>query len=246
MANWEPMTVEDAISKISDNVFVLPVIQRRLVWNEEKMELLYDTLLKGNSFGGIMIIEEEKNTKPLFAYRTFSKDGEMVNSINLENLIQSQYFVIDGQQRLQSFYIGIMGSINGKILYFDLFSDYNNLEFDFEFENDSSNLPKINKDRSESGIEECKWYPANQLFRKLKTTNDEDITADEIIGAEKITDDIKKRHIKKNVQRFYKNIFSTKHIGIAKVTVNKQLSEIANKQRIVELFRRLNDGGMRC
>src|SRR4030043_1262826 len=156
MANWEPITVVDAISKISDNIFVLPVIQRRLVWNEEKMELLFDTLLKGNSFGGIMVIEEERNTKPLFAFRYFTKDGSFIDSINLENLNQNQLFVIDGQQRLQSFYMGIMGSINGKILYFDLFSDYNNMEFEFEFENDSVKLPKINSDRLDKGFKEHK------------------------------------------------------------------------------------------
>ena len=56
MANWESKTVSEVISKISDNYYVLPVIQRRLVWDEDKMELLFDTLLKGNSFGGIMVL----------------------------------------------------------------------------------------------------------------------------------------------------------------------------------------------
>jgi uncharacterized protein with ParB-like and HNH nuclease domain len=106
------------------------------------MEMLFDTLLKGNSFGGIMVIEEEKDTKPLFAFRPFTKDGSAISSISIENLPQNHYFIIDGQQRLQTFYMGIMGSINDKILYFDLFSDYPNLEFDFEFENDESKLPK--------------------------------------------------------------------------------------------------------
>ena len=245
MANWEPITVVDAISKISDNIFVLPVIQRRLVWNEEKMELLFDTLLKGNSFGGIMVIEEERNTKPLFAFRYFTKDGSFIDSINLENLNQNQLFVIDGQQRLQSFYMGITGSINGKILYFDLFSDYNNMEFEFEFENDSVNLPKINSDRLDKELKEHKWYPVTQLLKQLKDTNDEDYIADKIIEAEGLTEEIKQTHVRKNVRTFYKNLFTVKHVGIAKVTMNKKLDEIANRQRIVELFRRLNDGGTR-
>ena len=244
MANWDPITVAEVLSKISDNIFVLPVIQRRLVWNEDKMELLFDTLLKGNSFGGIMVIEEEKETKPLFAFRYFSKDGSLIDSINLERLNQNQYFVIDGQQRLQSFYMGIMGSFNGKILYFDLFSDYNNLEFDFDFENDAARLPKLNSDRLDQGLKEHKWYPVNQLFKLLKDANDEDYIADKIVKAEGVTDDeIKKLHITKNVRTFFKNIFYGKHIGIAKVTMNKNLEEVSNRQRIVELFRRLNDGG---
>lgn len=246
MANWEPITVAEVLSKISDNVYVLPVIQRRLVWNEDKMELLFDTLLKGNSFGGIMVIEEEKETKPLFAFRYFTKDGSLIDSINLEKLNQNHYFVIDGQQRLQSFYMGIMGSINGKILFFDLFSDYNNLEFDFEFESDASRLPKINSDKVDQKLKEHKWYPVNQLFKLLKDANDEDYIADRIIKSEGLADDeLKELHVTKNVRTFFKNVFYGKHIGIAKVTTNKNLDEVSNRQRIVELFRRLNDGGTR-
>lgn len=170
MANWESITVAEAIIKISENNFVLPVIQRRLVWEEEKMELLYDTLLKSNSFGGIMVIEEEKNAKPLFSFRYFTKDGSPLSSINVETLTYNQYFIIDGQQRLQSFYIGLQGSINGKLLYFDLFSDYKNLEFDFKFENDQNKLPKKDNERAENVIKEHRWYLASNLFKRLKET----------------------------------------------------------------------------
>ena len=107
MAIWKSYRVSDAITEIEDEKFVLPVIQRRLVWDEEKMELLFDTLLKGDSFGGIMVIEEEKDSKPLFNYRPFTKDGSSIQSREIEKLTQQQFFVIDGQQRLQSFYIGL-------------------------------------------------------------------------------------------------------------------------------------------
>ena len=103
-----------------------------LVWDEEKMELLFDTLLKGDSFGGIMVIEEEKDSEPLFSFRPFTSDGGSIKSSEVTALDKSQYFVIDGQQRLQTFYIGLKGTINGKVLYFDLFSDYN-LEYEFKF-----------------------------------------------------------------------------------------------------------------
>ncbi len=125
MAIWKTFRVADVVTEIDEEVFVLPVIQRSLVWEEEKMELLFDTLLKGDSFGGIMVIEEEKDTKPLFNYRPFTKDGNFIPSREVEKLKRQQFFVIDGQQRLQTFYIGLKGSINGKVLYFDLFSDYN-------------------------------------------------------------------------------------------------------------------------
>ena len=242
MAIWKTCRIADIINEISDEKFVLPVIQRPLVWTEEKMELLFDTLLKGDSFGGVMVIEEEKETKPLFNYRPFTKDGDLISSRQVDKLTQLQNFVIDGQQRLQTFYIGLKGSINGKVLYFDLYSDFNT-EFEFKFENDTLKLPKQSKDNADRTIPEHNWYLASGLLKRLKDTNDEDQVASEIISAQSITDDTKKTHITKNVKAFYKNVITAETLGISKVVINKSFNETVNRQRIVELFRRLNDGG---
>lgn len=243
MANWVAFSVAEVVSEIYDNIYVLPVIQRRLVWTEEKMELLFDTLLKGNSFGGIICIEEEKESEPLFAFRYFTKDGKQITSIQKNRLDQKQCFVIDGQQRLQSFYIGLLGSLEGKILYFDLFSDYNNLEFTFKFEGDENKLPKYDNDRDKDSIKEHRWYSVTSLYNRLKTTNDEDQVTDEVIKALEISKEEEKEHVSRNIRMFYKNIFTAKNIGISKLNINKAMDKKSNRQRIVELFRRLNDGG---
>ncbi len=242
MAIWKSYRVSDIITEIEDKKFVLPVIQRRLVWDEEKMELLFDTLLKGDSFGGIMVIEEEKNSKPLFSFRTFTKDGDIIASIQVDQLTQLQDFVIDGQQRLQSFYIGLKGSINGQVLYFDLFSDYK-IQFEFKFENDANKLPKQSKDNNaDRAIPEHNWYLASSLLKRLKETHDNEQVASEIIANQNIIDDIKKTHINRNVSAFFRNVITSETLGISKVVINKSYDETANRQRIVELFRRLNDG----
>ncbi|MBT4576350.1 MAG: DUF262 domain-containing protein, partial [Candidatus Cloacimonetes bacterium] len=242
MAIWKSYRISDILTEIEDEKFVLPVIQRRLVWNEEKMELLFDTLLKGDSFGGIMVIEEEKSSKPLFNYRPFTRDGSSIQSRKIDTITQQQFFVIDGQQRLQSFYIGLKGSINGKVMYFDLFSDFNT-EFEFMFKNSELNLPIRSKDSGDRKIEEHCWYLASSLLKRLKDTNDEDQVAEEIIHSKKLSDVLQKTHIRKNVKAFYKNTITAESVGISKVFINKTFDEIDNKQRIVELFRRLNDGG---
>ena len=242
MAIWKAYRISDVITEVEDEKFVLPVIQRRLVWDEEKMELLFDTLLKGDSFGGIMVIVEEKGSKPLFNYRPFTKDGGIIPSREIDKLTQQQLFVIDGQQRIQSFYIGLKGSINGKVMYFDLFSDFNS-EFEFKFENSETKLPKQCKDNAERTVPEHYWYLVSSLLKRLKDTNDEDQVADEIILSNKIEDGTKKKHIRKNVKAFYKNVITAETFGISQVSINKTFDEVSNKQRIVELFRRLNDGG---
>lgn len=244
MAIWKTYRVADVVNEIEEDKFVLPVIQRSLVWTEDKMELLFDTLLKGDSFGGIMVIEEEKDTKPLFNYRPFTKDGYFIPSGQVDTLKQNQFFVIDGQQRLQTFYIGLKGTINGKNLYFDLFSNFNS-EYEFKFEKDENKLPEKSKENIDRNIQEHFWYPAKELLRRLKDTNDEDQVADEIIKKKDIAEDNEKSHITKNVKAFYKNVITAETLGLSKVVINKSRPEIENRQRIVELFRRLNDGGTR-
>ena len=245
MANWTNLSVKETIRKIKDEEIVLPVIQRRLVWSEEQIELLFDSLLKGNSFGAIICIEEEKDNRPLFAYRVFSRDGNNVASIEVETLSKTQWFIIDGQQRLQSFYIGLTGTLNGKRLYFDLLSDYINSEYDFKFAINNDELPKNNKERDNTNntVSDCLWWPVDNLFQRLSTTNKAREVAKEIIKKANIDDSIKIDIIETNVQDFFDAVFAYESVGISKVSINKDKNALENRQRIVELFRRLNDGG---
>lgn len=243
MAVWKSNRLYEVVTQIEDNTFVLPVMQRRLVWDENKMELLFDTLLKGNSFGGIMVLEEETNSTPLFAFRSFTKDGSPEKSVNHPTLNFKRFLVIDGQQRLQTFYIGLLGNFNGKVLYFDIFSDYENLEYDFKFESNFTNLPKLFNEKNK--IKKCNWYSVNDLYNRLKATRDESKVAKEIIKNQNIVDEVEKDHITENVKLFYKNVFDKENIGLSIVYIDKTTDETANRQRVVELFRRLNDGGTR-
>jgi hypothetical protein len=243
MANWSSLSVKSTITKIKDGEIVLPVIQRRLVWTEDKMELLFDSLLKGNSFGAIICIEEEKDAKPLFAFREFTRNGNNVSSTEVEELSKTQWFIIDGQQRLQSFYISLVGTFNGRRLFFDLYSDYEEGEYDFRFAVKAEDLPKTNKEKSESSIGECLWYPIDDLYQRLSVTTKARQVAKEIVAKLKIEDEVKRECIETTVQDFSDAVFSDESIGISKVSVNKSKKPVENRQRIVELFRRLNDGG---
>lgn len=158
-------------------------------------------------------------------------------------LLNSHQLIIDGQQRLQTFYIGLSGSYNGKMLYFDLYSDFQNLEFDFRFTDQITNLPKINNEKNT--IEECLWISVPELFNRVRETNDQDQVSDEFIDRLQITDETQKTHIQRNISKFYNQCFGGPLVGIAKVTVNFSLNENSNRLRIVELFERLNSGGTR-
>lgn len=244
MANWTSLTVKNAVTKIKDEEIVLPVIQRRLVWPEEKMELLFDSLLKGNSFGSVICIEEEKGNEPLFAYRKFTQDGNNVASQEVKSLLRTQWFIIDGQQRLQSFYIGLTGTLNGKRLFFDLFSNSEDKEYEFRFAVKADTLPKINSERESVGmIRECLWYPVDELFQRLSVNTKARQISKEIIRKYDIEDDKQMDAVETNVLDFSDTVFKDESIGISRVSVNRDKEPKENRQQIVELFRRLNDGG---
>lgn len=80
MAEWAPITIKELLTDIEADRIVLPVIQRRLVWDEDKMALLFDTVMNGNSFGGIMAVHEEEGASPLFATRRFTPNGSPYSS----------------------------------------------------------------------------------------------------------------------------------------------------------------------
>lgn len=240
---WETKCIKDIVTEISEGKYVLPVIQRDFVWPEEKIELLFDSVLKEHCFGSIIVIEEPEGNSPLFAFRKFVQDGKNQSKSNPTSLTTSlekrQFFVIDGQQRLQAFYIGLKGSIGERTLFFDLFSDSQD-EYEFDFAEDKALLPvKTDDDRP---IKECLWYKVFDLYKELIRTCDSEQTAQEIQEKFQITDELKKEQIKRNVKAFDKNILRIENIGIAVINLNKTKAE-QNRVAILELFRRLNNGG---
>lgn len=235
MADWESKKLTDVVTDIDNETIVLPVIQRNLVWEEEKMELLFDSLLKGNPFGGIMAIEEKANTKPLFAFRKFSRDGMMHDSIHQEKLFRPITLIVDGQQRLQSFYMGLIGSINDKSLYFNLFSQE---DYEFEFAHQEKDLYSATNENGSTQL----WYPVKVLYSQLEQVNYVENVVKDVMGER--TDLTEQDLIRRNIHAFWKAIFSDHAIGISRITVEKNDPD-GERRRMVELFRRLNDGGTR-
>lgn len=245
MAEWAMYSVRDVITKMKDGEIVLPVIQRHLVWNEDKMELLFDSLFKKNSFGSITCIEEESGNKPLFAHRLFTPDAKNEHSSYPERIDRTLLFVVDGQQRLQSFYTGLCGTINGKMLYYDLFCNCRESQYDFRFAQSDDKLPSTEKNEDENSEHKCLWYPAPSLFEQLKRKETPRLVAEDIAREESITDLDEKSLIKDSVDDFYERIFRDNSVGLSKVVAHISGDDEIDKdrQRITEMFRRLNDGG---
>ena len=128
MAEYQSMTIYDLIDKINNQELILPAMQRNFVWPEEKIYHLFDSLIRDYPIGTFLFWDVKKEAFEQYAFNQFIKDVQESKDKLYRGpaVIQdhSRYSsVLDGQQRITSIYIGIMGKWkthekrkNGKIL----------------------------------------------------------------------------------------------------------------------------------
>lgn len=119
------LSISEAIEEIRQNNYLVPLIQREYIWNTEKIENLFDSVLRGYPIGTFLFWVVSKNTirKDKYTFYEFLKCyDEYANksihnvktSIGSNNKITA---VLDGQQRLTSLYIGLKGYYTKKAKY---------------------------------------------------------------------------------------------------------------------------------
>ena len=133
MGHFQDSSVKDIIYELNDSFF-LPDIQREYVWlnkrKEKKIEQLFDSILRGYPIGSFLFwkikkddIETDKNTentdKINFQLYKFIEDYDERDThnkkINIDKIrAHLLSIVLDGQQRLTSLYLGLIGSITMK------------------------------------------------------------------------------------------------------------------------------------
>ena len=109
------ITIKNAIDKIDSGDFLLPSIQRRFVWNPIQIEYLFDSIMQDYPINTFMFWEvEDDSIKNQFRFYDFLKKYVEYQGGNNNERKTKGYknfkAVIDGQQRLNSLYIGLKGS----------------------------------------------------------------------------------------------------------------------------------------
>lgn len=246
MANWQNYRISDCVENIEKSELVLPVVQRDFVWTREKIELLFDTLLKGDSFGGIMTIKDLRGKKPIFSFRPFIRNysrGDAVISSEMDKLKKNISYIVDGQQRLSAFYIGLKGDYEGNVLYLDLLSEFKHRNFNLKFSGSEVDLKKEVDDYTGSKKIKAAWYSIPDLYRLIEECGgDYHAVFDEIEVDMNVADE-EKDLVKINIENFTNQIFNFTNIGVCEVGLDRTYDEVENRLRVVELFRRLNQGG---
>jgi uncharacterized protein with ParB-like and HNH nuclease domain len=104
-----------------DGGYWLPNIQRPFVWKEEQIERLFDSILREYPIGTLLIWKTDSSLRRRKFVDLYKKSMKLTDYyIPVDNT--QKMLVLDGQQRLQSLFIGLKGSYDKKELYFDIFS----------------------------------------------------------------------------------------------------------------------------
>lgn len=135
--------IEDIVMGISENSYVLPAIQRELVWSCERIEKLFDSILSGYPINSMLFWkyklpelspsdentedtnreykeqEEYKFYKFLSYYDEQQKEHNHNEEFNLSGHRGKEInAILDGQQRLTALFLGLKGYMNLKKPYY--------------------------------------------------------------------------------------------------------------------------------
>ncbi|SFF03326.1 DUF262 domain-containing protein [Nitrosomonas sp. Nm166] len=127
--------------------FWLPNIQRPFVWSEEQICRLFDSILREYPISTLLIWKTTSSIRRRKFIDNWADSLRLSDYYVPENYDRKN-LVLDGQQRLQSLFIGLCGSFNEKELHIDILSGEialpEDIKYQFKFLNKTeANFPWI-------------------------------------------------------------------------------------------------------
>lgn len=108
-----PITIGEAILAIQRRDYLLPSIQREFVWTAEKTEDLFDSLLRGYPVGSFLFWKVNQENSQKYRFYELMQSYDAYDNMRLTPydiaVPKALTVVLDGQQRLTSFTIGLLG-----------------------------------------------------------------------------------------------------------------------------------------
>ncbi len=248
--------IREIIELVEKSEWILPTFQRKYVWDQEQICDLFDSIMRSYPISTFMIWKVNKTTASENKFYKFIQDYQEwwheIGEPFYPKINDYYYAVIDGQQRINSLYIGYHGSYAVKLpgkhqkkaydesiqpktyLYLNLLEDADESTsrcYDFRF---FSDVEMNNQD------DKKKWYRVSDILDYSYLENDDvdDILpnlVDEREILKNFTDDERKTALKK-LKMLYKKTFNTP-------IINYYQEETQNLERVVDVFLRANGGG---
>lgn len=249
------MRIADVLQKRINRDWLLPSMQREFVWKrkEKRIEKLFDSIMQDYPFGSVLVWKVAKETVAKMDLYEFVCNYDEENPHNVEPATDGYNefgLILDGQQRLSALNIGLRGSYSytyygrdvRRLLCLNLFStiddadDTDGLKYEFEFKSETE-IPEDDENNL--------WIRVGAVMAPY---NDESLSKDrkqasfskgyrERINQYGTTDD-KKDEAFAILNRLY-NQFCEREI------LNVESVENTDDEAVLNIFVRLNDGGMR-
>lgn len=161
-----PITIADALEKIQRNSYLLPAIQREYVWNTNQVELLFDSLLKGYPISSFLLWKVDGAVARKYKFYKFISEYRERFKIHNEEIATdgkgSFNAVLDGQQRLTSLYIGLLGSY----AYKEYYRAWANTEWSIPTRHLYLNVSKTLKDQEDGRLYDFKFLRVEETEKK--------------------------------------------------------------------------------
>ena len=108
-----PVRVTDIIRQVNRDIY-LPAIQRELVWGTDRIARLFDSIMDDFPIGSFLywlVEQRNKDEWPVYEFiRDFDLESPHNQPANMAGITRDITLVLDGQQRITSFFIGLRGS----------------------------------------------------------------------------------------------------------------------------------------
>ena len=104
-----------------DGGFWLPNIQRPFVWSEKQICRLFDSIMRQYPISTLLVWKTTSGIRRRKFIDNW-KDSLHLSDFYVPEDDKKKCLVLDGQQRLQSLFIGLSGSFEGRELHLDILS----------------------------------------------------------------------------------------------------------------------------
>ena len=254
--------IYDILKRINQNTIILPSIQREFIWTKKQIVALYDSIMLGYPISTFLFwnIDDFDFSKNTYFYQFLKevsfnfqgKSEQLTSSIIDSNILDKETIaVLDGQQRLTSLYITLIGQTKTRAkykkatsalslleLYLDLSSGSDFFDNEELIEDDDDNAIKDNLaytfdfQLSISNPDKKRWFKVKDILKLHNIDNRENEINNLLIGIDPSIHE----NAKNNLNLLSKRIFDEKIINVAELS-NCELDEA------LEIFIRFNRGG---
>lgn len=183
MKEYKKETIQNIIDSVNKTVF-LPDIQRPFVWDQDQICKLFDSLMRDYPISTLLFWELtkeqlakiEKNDKTKINIFRFVEANSQESVEELKRDRDNYSLVLDGQQRLTSFYIALKGywddtyrnKTTTKEFYFNALSGVKENEnqelYEFEFKDKQLGICGIERELPENLKVEKVWLNVKNIF----------------------------------------------------------------------------------